>query len=67
MDSVVTALPPVERAHPLQALRQVGRGFASVFSGFRVTLHYLFHPGEVVTEEYPDNRASLKLNERYRG
>lgn len=45
----------------------MARGFLSIFSGFRVTLYYLFHPKEVVTEEYPDNRDTLVFNERFRG
>lgn len=63
----MTSVTPPASAHPLRAIRKVWQGFCSVFSGFRVTLYYLFHPREVVTEEYPDNRDTLKLHERYRG
>lgn len=34
--------------------------------GMRTTLHYLVHPSTVVTQQYPENRATLKFPERFR-
>jgi NADH-quinone oxidoreductase subunit I len=32
----------------------------------KVTFHYLIHPSTVVTQQYPENRATLKMPERLR-
>lgn len=42
------------------------QGFLSLLKGMRLTLHYLTHPSTVVTQQYPENRATLKLPDRYR-
>jgi NADH-quinone oxidoreductase subunit I len=40
----------------------------SLLTGMKLTGYYFLHPKkEVITEEYPDNRATLKLAERFRG
>ncbi len=39
----------------------------SLFQGMGVTLRYLIHPKRVVTRQYPENRATLKFPERFRG
>ncbi len=48
-------------------ISDVYRGVSSLLKGMRTTGYYFFHPGEIVTEQYPDNRATLKLSERFRG
>ncbi len=48
-------------------LRALGATLGGLVRGFSVTLHYLFHPREIVTEEYPDNRDTLVMHPRFRG
>lgn len=38
-----------------------------LLKGMRVTFGYLKDPKRVVTRQYPENRASLKMAERFRG
>ncbi len=45
-------------------------GFDAVMGllrGMRLTLGYFFSPEAIVTSQYPENRATLKLTERFRG
>jgi NADH-quinone oxidoreductase subunit I len=39
----------------------------SLLTGMRVTGYYFTHPKEIHTEEYPDNRATLQMFERFKG
>lgn len=39
----------------------------SLWAGMRVTGKYFLSPGEIVTEQYPENRATLKMEERFKG
>jgi NADH-quinone oxidoreductase subunit I len=48
-------------------ISDVYRGVRSLLKGMRKTGYYFFHPKEIVTEQYPDNRATLQLSERFRG
>ena len=41
-------------------------GIGSIFRGLKVTLHYFVRPSTVVTGQYPENRATLKIPERVR-
>jgi len=42
-------------------------GFWSLLKGMKVTGHYFFRPSTVITQQYPENRATLKMFERFRG
>lgn len=42
-------------------------GFLSLLTGMKVTARYFFTPWKNVTQEYPENRATLKMPERFRG
>jgi len=42
-------------------------GPISLLKGMGVTLKYFFNPGKIVTEQYPENKATLKMHERFRG
>ena len=33
----------------------------------KLTGYYFTHPKEIITEQYPDNRATLKMTDRFRG
>ena len=48
-------------------ISDVYNGVSSLLKGMRQTGYYFFHPKEIITEQYPDNRATLKLSERFRG
>jgi NADH-quinone oxidoreductase subunit I len=39
----------------------------SLLKGMKLTGYYFTHPKEIITEQYPDNRATLNLPERFRG
>ncbi|MBT4762182.1 MAG: 4Fe-4S binding protein [Bdellovibrionaceae bacterium] len=41
-------------------------GFMSLMKGMKITAYYFFHTKEVVTEQYPENRETLKISERFR-
>ncbi len=43
------------------------KGVKSLLKGMKVTGYYFTHHKEILTEEYPDNRASLKMFDRFRG
>jgi NADH-quinone oxidoreductase subunit I len=42
-------------------------GFLTLLKGMRVTARYFFTPWNNVTQQYPENRATLKIAERFRG
>lgn len=42
-------------------------GFITLLTGMKVTAKYFFTPWKNVTQEYPENRATLKMAERFRG
>jgi NADH-quinone oxidoreductase subunit I len=39
----------------------------SLLKGMRMTGYYFTHPKEIQTEQYPDNRATLVMADRFRG
>ena len=39
----------------------------SLMCGLSVSLKYFFDPRRIVTEQYPENRKTLKMHERFRG
>ena len=39
----------------------------SLICGLSVSLKYFFDPRRIVTEQYPENRKTLKMHDRYRG
>jgi NADH-quinone oxidoreductase subunit I len=39
----------------------------SLICGLSVSLKYFFDPRRIVTEQYPENRKTLKMHERFRG
>ncbi|MDR0517427.1 MAG: 4Fe-4S dicluster domain-containing protein [Fibromonadaceae bacterium] len=42
-------------------------GPISLLKGLSVTLKYFLNPKRIVTEQYPENKAVLKMHERFRG
>lgn len=43
------------------------RTLSSLLKGMKLTGYYVTHLKEIKTEEYPDNRATLKMFDRFRG
>jgi len=41
-------------------------GLASLFAGMRVTFATVIRPSRIVTRQYPENRATLKMYDRFR-
>ena len=48
-------------------ISDVYTGVTSLLKGMRMTGYYFFHPKEIITEQYPDNRATLKMADRFKG
>lgn len=48
-------------------IKEVYGTVKSLLVGMRRTLYYFTHPKEIITEQYPDNRDTLVLAERFRG
>lgn len=42
-------------------------GVASLLRGMALTGRYFVSPSEIVTEKYPENRATLKMQDRFKG
>jgi len=42
-------------------------GIRSLWNGMRVTGYYAVHPSEIVTQQYPENRTTLKMYDRFKG
>ncbi len=42
-------------------------GVKSLLKGMRRTGYYFTHHKEIITQQYPDNRETLNLPERFRG
>jgi NADH-quinone oxidoreductase subunit I len=42
-------------------------GVVSLLKGMAITGHYFIHPSEIITEQYPDNRDTLKMFDRFKG
>lgn len=43
------------------------KGLASLLKGMRVTGYYFTHPGEIVTQQYPENRKKLTMFDNFKG
>ena len=52
---------------PAPAPASLWTDIRALFQGMWVTLQYLVNPKRVVTRQYPENRATLKFPERFRG
>ncbi|MFO7617581.1 MAG: 4Fe-4S binding protein [Bacteroidales bacterium] len=43
------------------------RGIRSLWKGLMVTGYYFVHPRQIVTQQYPENRKTLEMFERFKG
>ena len=48
-------------------ISEVWKAIKSLLKGMRTTGYYFVNPKEIITEQYPDNRKTLNLSERFRG
>lgn len=48
-------------------INEIISAIRSLVRGMRTTGRYFVRPGEVITQQYPDNRDSLVMAERFRG
>lgn len=48
-------------------LRNCIEGPINLLKGLTVTTKYMLNPKKIVTEQYPENKATLKMHERFRG
>lgn len=48
-------------------IKEVAGALKSLASGMKMTGYYFTHHKEIITEEYPDNRNTLVLAERFKG
>ena len=48
-------------------LKKIVTGFVSLLSGMGLTMGYLVNPRRVVTQQYPENRETLRMADRFRG
>ena len=48
-------------------IKDVWGAVRSLATGMKRTIYYFFHHKEIITQEYPDNRDTLVLPERFKG
>ena len=48
-------------------IRNIAGGLKSLVTGMRMTGYYFTHHKEIITQQYPDNRDTLELLERFKG
>jgi NADH-quinone oxidoreductase subunit I len=48
-------------------LQKIATGLISLASGMGVTIRYFVSPSRIITQQYPENRESLKMMDRFRG
>ena len=51
----------------IQYIREVWSALRSLVTGMKRTGYYFTHHREIITQQYPDNRATLHLPERFKG
>lgn len=51
----------------IKYFKDIALGLRSLVKGMSVTGHYVTHPSEIITQQYPENRDSLKMFDRFRG
>ena len=48
-------------------ISEIVQAVKSLLKGMKMTGYYFTHHKEIITEQYPDNRATLQMAERFRG
>ena len=47
--------------------KEIYLGIITLLKGMKVTGHYFIHPGQIVTQRYPENRDTLEIADRFKG
>lgn len=50
-----------------QYFGEIFHAIKSLLTGMKITGYYFFHPKQIVTQQYPENRDTLKMFDRFRG
>lgn len=48
-------------------LKEIFAAVGALLKGMKVTGYYFVHPGQIVTQQYPENRATLTMFDRFKG
>jgi len=48
-------------------IKSIWKALKSLATGMKLTGYYFTHHREIITQQYPDNRATLHLPERFKG
>jgi NADH-quinone oxidoreductase subunit I len=48
-------------------IKEIFQGLGTLVKGMAVTGHYISHPKEIITQQYPENRETLKMFDMFRG
>lgn len=48
-------------------IKEIKSAIGSLLSGMKMTGYYFTHHKEIITEQYPDNRETMDLPERFKG
>ncbi len=51
----------------IKYITEILKGIWTLLTGMRVTAKYFFTPWKNVTQQYPENRKTLKIADRFRG
>lgn len=51
----------------IKYITDVYRGVVTLVTGMKVTGYYFVHPRQIVTQQYPENRKTLVMFDRYKG
>lgn len=48
-------------------LSDIYKGARTLLTGMKITGYYFVHPKEIITQQYPENRDTLKMFDMFRG
>ncbi|MGZ5243655.1 MAG: 4Fe-4S binding protein [Bacteroidia bacterium] len=51
----------------MEYFSNIYKSASSLLSGMKLTGYYFVHPKRIITEQYPDNRNTLQMAERFKG
>lgn len=51
----------------IKYLSDIFKGLSTLWAGMRITGKYFVSPGQIVTQQYPENRAKLTMDPRFKG
>ncbi len=51
----------------IRYISDIAKGIKALWQGMKITGYYFVHPKTIVTQQYPENRATLKMFENFKG